>query len=483
MNDRIELTRENRYRIGASSIILLGFALRLFQLGFDSLWNDEAGQVLAALASSIEDMIEIERTHVMAMPLDYLVTRLASSLGITEFVLRLPSVFWGMLAISLVFSFLKSCNRPNEGLIAAVLLGISVTHIHYSQEVRFYSSLVFFYLLSTYLLLKGLAKPSVTGFLVTAVITSIGAYFHPFVLLSLLNGYVYLLLDLRDRRTKRNVLQLAVLSIVIFAMFLPGYLYFDRPKMPFLVLEFGGSLFDSIARGIGWDLTPLGVVLGLLGIIGLLSLRLRDRIIVATVVATMIQIPIIIAAVYIKGYWFAPRQIVHLLPVFSMLTAIGLVTLFSHIPRSTGLSRTNAFGYGATGVLTALIFMLTASHLSDYYRWNKSNGREVAYQIAQESRAKSCILIAPGYETVIYQFYFSHLFDRPDLIRDLHPINGDITNLTSDCHGQTIFLAISRQSNEHYQDDIAHLGFDVIGPQLKTQSESAHLLYELVPRY
>jgi hypothetical protein len=86
----MEINNRNYYLL-TFIIILFGFCLRVYQLGNASFWNDEAGQALAATQTTISEMVTIIKSHAMAMPLDYFVTRIFSKLGTTEFILRFPS--------------------------------------------------------------------------------------------------------------------------------------------------------------------------------------------------------------------------------------------------------------------------------------------------------------------------------------------------------------------------------------------------------
>ena len=486
----------------AVAIILTAFALRLHRLGRDSLWFDEAGQVLAAIMPAISDMIAAERAHVMAMPLDYFGTRIAGAvLGLTEYSLRLPSAFWGVLTVALAYSFLRERKQPVAGLIAAMLLAFSATHIRYSQEVRFYASLGFFYLLSTYLLFQALDAPSVRNAAIVAIVTWIGAYFHPFVLLALLNGYAYVLIaslmdraidraiDNRRANRKTSAVLLATVSAFLFLAFLPGYLYFDSPRSPRGLLEVsdGASLIALVARGLDWTFTPIGVAIMLFAAVGVLSLRPRqsreDRIVAAVSVGLIAQIAIIIAVDWLKGYFFASRQVFHLLPISMMLAGIGFVRSTDLLvdwaaPAHIALPRP-AVAWG----LSALLLALAAIGLAGYYDINRSDGREIAQQMISEQVHGACVLVTPFYETGLYGYYLTHRFDRPEILEDLIPVYGSLPEAVTVCPPQSrIYLATSRKLRDRNHEDISRLGFALIDLPGGQKAGGAHFLYQLAPR-
>lgn len=475
------------YRTAAAGIILAAYALRLHHLGSDSLWFDEAGQALAALMPTLGRMIEVERTHVMAMPLDYLITRIAgAALHTSEFALRFPSAFWGVLTVALVFAYLTHCGKPAAGLAAAALLALSATHIRYSQEVRFYASLAFFYLLSTYLLFKALDTPSARNIAIVSIVASIGAYFHPFVLLALLNGYVYVLMSGRRIHRKASAVALVTISAILFLTFLPAYLYFDRPRSPRGLLEVsnGASLVELVGRGLEWGYTPLGVALLALAVVGVLSLRPRqnphDMIVAATFVGLLAQIPAIIAADWFKGYFFASRQVFHLLPIAMILAGIGFVRAIDLLVTYAGAIHIALPRSVMTWGLSTLIAALAAVELVGYYDANRSDGREVAQQMISEQVHGDCVLVTPFYETGLYEYYLTHRFDRPDILGDLRPVYGSLADAITVCPPEhRIYLATSRKLRDRNQDDIRRLGFVLVDLPESQELEGAHYLYKL----
>ena len=69
--------------------------------------------------------------------------------------LRFPVIFFGILSLWLIHSFVKK-TLPSDSIavISAVFLAISPIFTHYSQELRGYPSLVFFTICSYYCLFR-----------------------------------------------------------------------------------------------------------------------------------------------------------------------------------------------------------------------------------------------------------------------------------------------------------------------------------------
>lgn len=121
-----------------AAIVLLAFALRLYRLGAEGLWYDEAvsvylaGKSLPALVSHTAGDIHPPGYYVLL----HAWTRLA---GRSEFAVAYPSLFFGVLLVVLARWAGKRVFGDRAGLLAAFLVAISPYNIWYSQEVRMYT--------------------------------------------------------------------------------------------------------------------------------------------------------------------------------------------------------------------------------------------------------------------------------------------------------------------------------------------------------
>src|SRR5262249_11640838 len=66
---------------------------------------------------------------------------------------RVPSALAGALAVWVVYGVGRELFGRRQGVVAAVILALSAVHISYSQDLRPYSMLTLFTLLSVYCLL------------------------------------------------------------------------------------------------------------------------------------------------------------------------------------------------------------------------------------------------------------------------------------------------------------------------------------------
>ena len=412
-------------RAALVALLLLSFALRLRGLGRDGLHLDEAGQAWAATQPTLASMLTIERTHVMAMPLDYLITRATAGLSDAEFVLRLPAAMWATLNVALLYALARLLTgRRTEALLAAFLLALSPLHIGYAQVLRFYAALSAYYALACVLLYRAIRRPARGRWAAFGAAALVGAYFHPFVLTAPVNGAVYFLLTGVARPANRVALRRFVLtSLLVGLLFLPGYLVFGaHQQYDFDTFQFSGSLPQVILSGLDWTTTLYNasgalakvwlwanVAFAALGLLGLLARR--RALPLSLVLGAALTIGLIVAAVRLRGYWLLPRQLLHLSQVGIFLTAVGLGGAARGLTGWIGdAGRRRAVRLALLMGVAVLVAVAAGQVLGSRYATVNSTGREAAAALLAQYRPGAPVYMIPGYEMQSLQYYL----DRPD---------------------------------------------------------------------
>ena len=132
-------------------LVFIGFFLRVYNIGFLSLWVDEYVHVNRAI-SFIEGG-ELFTSDNNGILLTIFIIPLFKFFGNSEFLARFPSVLFGTLTIPLIYFFTKVIFRSRIiGFISAVLLTFSTFHVYWSRVCRNYSIFCFFYLLFIFIL-------------------------------------------------------------------------------------------------------------------------------------------------------------------------------------------------------------------------------------------------------------------------------------------------------------------------------------------
>ena len=155
-----------------------GLGLRVIDLN-SGLWYDE---IYSLVVSSRPPLREILTTYCgdIQHPLySSLVHVSIVALGESAWTVRLPAVIFGVATIPLLFLVGRAVSTVHEGLLAAAFLTLSYHHVWFSQNARGYSALLFWTLLCTLLIYRGLEIRHRPLLLVYAVAAALGAYTHP----------------------------------------------------------------------------------------------------------------------------------------------------------------------------------------------------------------------------------------------------------------------------------------------------------------
>ena len=130
--------------LGIALIIIIGTLLRLVMIDKpEGLWNDEYVSYMIAARPMFDGFIEGIKSQ-CHMPFYYIYLKITMLLfGQSDLVLRLSSVFTGILSI-IVMYFAGLEKDKRTGIYCAVFTSVSSFLIYYSQEVRLYSLLFLF---------------------------------------------------------------------------------------------------------------------------------------------------------------------------------------------------------------------------------------------------------------------------------------------------------------------------------------------------
>jgi mannosyltransferase len=142
-------------------IVLLASLLRFYKLGQWSFWIDEIFTLNHARAhfSSWELLRENLPPYRNWIPVSVILTAQVVKLwGISEWSARLVSAAIGVISIPILFFPTRRMFGIPVALIAAFFLAISPWHIYWSQNARFYTSLMLLYSLALFAFYFGIEK-------------------------------------------------------------------------------------------------------------------------------------------------------------------------------------------------------------------------------------------------------------------------------------------------------------------------------------
>lgn len=433
-------------------IILAGLALRLYRLGDNCLGFDEVGVSYVTNAQTLDEFVYLVRSHVMAMPLDYAVTWLVSHLGTGDAFLRLPSAIWGTLTLPVCFALFRVLTDKRTALISVLMLALAPFHIQYSQELRFYASLTFFYSLSTYSLWKAMKSNSPHGWINFALTTIIGLYFHMYVLLVVVNAFFFLFSNDFQKMRSQLLRPLMISSTFILVAFLAGFLAFSgRVTFDNPLLEYDVSFLQSLLIGLGWQPYYFetagygwiwGLICCLLEIAGLVWLVRKPRSTAFLLFISVVsQAFLIIGADLFKHYFFSPRQLLAFYPILLMIAGIGLKVL-----TDLGVNFQNKYlpairqKYGP--IIAAVLLLIAAAFpaLSQYYNSTKSNAQSISEYIHSAWEPGSTVLVITPFYGSYYNYFFTDVLDAPEIVPTVWQADWDTVRESKDWPGRTFVI-------------------------------------------
>ena len=216
-------------------VLGVALALRLWGLGRESLWLDEATSLkLARMPVATLVAWTAQDIH---PPLYYVLLHFWRVLGESEVALRGLSVLAGVLGVGLTYFLGQQLFDEWVGLAGALLLAVAPLHIWYSQEVRGYAWLTSFGLLALYgvaRLVVGVSSSARKGEALAWGAYILGAtaawYVHYYaVFIILAANAVVVATVLRRRRPLAFLVPWAVAQVAILILYLPWMPAFLRP--------------------------------------------------------------------------------------------------------------------------------------------------------------------------------------------------------------------------------------------------------------
>ncbi len=401
------------------AIILIGAFLRLYHLGTQSIWFDEAFSVWVSKLA-VPQMVQATAADVHP-PLYYVLLHYwITVFGTSESAVRLLSALFGVLAIPMIYVLGRQLFNEEAGLVAALILALSSFNIQYSQETRMYSLMALLALLSMYFFLRFLQQSNLVSSAGYVLSTTLLAYTHIYGLFVVIAQNVYVVtLLLLSRNRAYSLKRWAELQAIVVALFIPWIAVLIRQipqreaTISSLVPPTAATIVDTFVNYSG-----MGALMLLFLGFSALSLftyrkvrgsmnwkaplkalesyswevRIQDAAPVyflAVWLITINLIPFIIsrfsAPIYLVRYTIAASVALYL------LVAKGIVNI-KH--RYTKLA------------VIGIIVVLSVANLQVYYTSiTKPQGREATSLIDANFRSGDVVLVAPSWDHAVFDYY------------------------------------------------------------------------------
>jgi len=398
-------------------IILLGSFLRIYDLGAESLWYDEASSVHGS-TQDLATVVAVSGEIHNQPPLYFAFLHFWMLLfGTGEAAIRFLSAIFGIVSIFLIYKV--GCQLFNQkiGLISSFISSISYFHIYHSQEARSYSLLLMLTLLSFCFFIKILEsvekRPSHFAFL---LLTNVAlAYTHVYGLLVIAAQVFYFLLFWNKyKQLTSQFLGVYVATAAFFSPWISTLLKRTSGlSESFSVPETSlGTIVDTIKTysAYGWGeqyLLPAFLLLFLASLFivrRLKGLESRPEIWLLLIwFAFSIIIPFTLSQFIITKY--QPRYTIAASPAFYLLVARGI-----------GILDKKRLIYPILLVIT----LLSLPGLHYYYTQNvKEEWRQAADFVESNSQPNDIILISKYSMQKPFDYYYQGDLERVGIDPDV----------------------------------------------------------------
>lgn len=206
-------------------LIIFATALRVYQIDFQSLWNDELSSIMRSefdkVSLVLKDWDEYGHPPGLYLLYYYWIKLFSNS----EISIRIPSIIAGVSSVIFIYLLAKKIYSKKEGIISASFMTILWCPIYFSQEARQYSLLILFSIIVSYLLIVIINRLKINNFsnkkyYILYILSSIFiSYLHYFgLLLVAIQAFYMLILFISKKRKNVHVI---FLYLIIFLAYIP----------------------------------------------------------------------------------------------------------------------------------------------------------------------------------------------------------------------------------------------------------------------
>jgi mannosyltransferase len=133
--------------------------------------------------------------------------------GESAWALRLPAVLFGVGSIAALYLLGCEVSTPREAFLSAALLTFSYHHIWFSQDGRGYTGLLFWAIISSWLLLRGLRETRLLNWLIYGVTAALGIYTHLTMAFLVISHFILVLVVIISSRIKNKAIPKAGITL------------------------------------------------------------------------------------------------------------------------------------------------------------------------------------------------------------------------------------------------------------------------------
>jgi 4-amino-4-deoxy-L-arabinose transferase-like glycosyltransferase len=389
-------------------LTIIGGFLRFFNLGFNSLWLDEASTYTFA-SMSLPGIWEATTGGEFNPPLFYWIEHVMLAFGNNEVVLRFMPALFGILTIPLIYWVGKEFMDRNVGIIAAAACTFSPFLIMYSQEARAYSMGLFFIAFAMVFFLKALKTNNAIHWALFGILSAFAYWTHFYTLVITGTLVLYAIFEKvmewrKDIQSfKPVIIGAAAFVIISLPLLMLTVQLFSRRTSggPTFGIQGVGIIIETFRQLSGFSELVMVLFL-ILFAAGIIQALLLDRNKGIFLLALTI-LPFVISWFLSYKIPMVPRYLIILAPVYFIGIALSYKPLVAMISNRKII-------YGVMALLVVL--SVTTPFFAGYYTsYTKEDWRGFAGQISQVTQSGDSIVLVPSYIRQPFNYYYNNNTD------------------------------------------------------------------------
>jgi len=436
----------DKYLLLLIVITAIGAILRIYNLGYQSIWLDEGasfGYIKETFAGTWTQAVEAKQA-----PLHMIILHFMNLFSSSEFSLRLPSAIFGTLTIPVIYFTGKSLFGKKEGIVSAFLLAISMMHLWYSQEARMYAQMLLFASLSLYFFYVAV-NGNRNSWILYVIFSALAFYSHYYAVFVFLPQVVfYLLFHVAVPLYKKKFIslwdvpafkQFSLAIIALFICVLPLLIPFisqaisrtsgtptwgvgqSASFIPIMLVEFSTRVPSS---------SVIFIILFIIGLVVSVTNQKEQ----CAYLGLYFFIPLLISYILAGSMPFSPRYLLFLLPVYLMFVARGVTAIAGWLAPSKKIRGSYVDNGTSNLIIVSIVFfllILTIPLLSNYYTSaQKEDWRSTAVYLSSLTQQGDAIVPLPNYMCQPLVYYYSNSSDNTILATGY---SNDVSSVSSLC--------------------------------------------------
>jgi uncharacterized membrane protein len=396
-------------------IIALAFATRLYRLDGQSLWFDEIVIVILARLPWYESLKAALGQGIQLTPVFHGIIKLWLAVGDADWLVRVPPVLFGILAIPLVFKLGQLYFNDKVGLLSAFIFAINPYQVWYGQELKLYTLLPFMAAGAMYGFSCMIQTQGRKGVGILTFFTFIGLPTHYFMVLVSTVQFLYLILTFRRNYRLLRIWVITqligIFPLVLWWLFIiyqqymsVGIAWIPNPEWytPGLTfwnfnLTYTGNLSFLVLLGLGVAL--IGLIIGLI--------RVWDRPKWGLLLTLWLFAPFVIVISLSQGRisFYVDRYFLIVTPVLTLLMVEGLLNIR---PRSLRL--------GAIAVFVAITGLSLGNIYFERKDYSKEDWRTLAQTLDVQGKPGQTVITCTDGHWISFEYYNPHQKLDPDKV-------------------------------------------------------------------